>query len=79
MKNVSIYIKIKYNLEFFRHTNTKNKNHIVTNEDLRLREVLLQNYLKSFTITNIIAFYLNYLRKNKSLIKTVISKILIYN
>ena len=64
--------KIKYHLEFLRHSGSQ-ANHLVTNEDKRLREVILQNYFKSFSIGNLFAFYINYIRRNKTYPKTLLS------
>ncbi len=63
--------EIKYNFDFLKHFNS----HRYTSEESRLREVIIHNYTKSLIISNSIAFYLNYLRKNKSLLKTLSSMI----
>lgn len=77
MENLSTFqlikLKIKYHIEFMRHCNTRGHN--VTEEDLRLKKVIKQNYYKSLFISNLFAFYLNYIRKNKSFTKTFLSKI----
>lgn len=66
-----ILYKIKFQKEFLKHS--KSENHIISKEDKKLRKIIMQNYYKSFFIFNILAVYLNYLRKNKSFMKTVIS------
>ncbi len=63
--------KIQYHFDFMRHCNKKG--HLVTSEDTRLREVIMQNYYKSLVLSNIFAFYCNYMRKSKSYFKTVTS------
>jgi hypothetical protein len=77
--SVPFMTKIKFHLDFMKHSNVRNKNHFATQEDIRLRQVLIQNYFKSFLIGNSIALYLNYLRKNKSFYKTFMSNIFPYN
>ena len=67
--------KVKYQRDFFRHTSGKGQ-HKVSDEDKRLREVILINYGKSCSIFNLLAVYLNYIRRNKSFTKTVISNTL---
>jgi hypothetical protein len=77
MVNLSTFqllkLKIKYHMEFMSHC--KSRGHNVTEEDLRLKEVIQQNYYKSLFFSNLFAFYLNYIRKNKSFAKTFLSKI----
>jgi hypothetical protein len=65
--------KFKYHLNFLRHTKNES-NHVVTNEDKRLRKVILENYFKSLTFVNLFALYLNYIRRNKTYTKTILSK-----
>ena len=69
--------KIKYHFDFLRHSRSY-ANHLITNEDKRLREVILDNYFKSFTIGNLFAFYINYLRGNKTYSKTLLSNKVIH-
>jgi len=69
----NLFTKFKYNKDFLKHT--RNKSHIVTPEELRLRKVLLQNYTKSFILCNGFALYFNYLIKNKTFFKALISNI----
>lgn len=64
--------EIKYNLDFLKHC----RSHRYTSEENRLRHVIIQNYTKSLLIGNTFAFYLNYIRKNKSLVKTLSSMII---
>ena len=66
--------KIKYTVDFIKHSKG-GEGHLVTDEDKRLREVLLKNYFKSLGIFNAFAVYFNYIRKNKSFMKTTLSKI----
>jgi hypothetical protein len=69
--------KLKFHFDFLKHTrNPQNSTHIVTNEDKRLREIIIQNYYKSLMISNILALYLNYIRKNKSFFKSLFSNII---
>jgi len=65
--------KLKYHFDFLRHTKNES-NHFITKEDKRLRKVILQNYFKSVTIANLFAIYLNYIRRNKTYTKTMLSK-----
>ncbi len=66
-------LKIKYHFEFMRHCSKRSHN--ITQEDMRLKEVITQNYYKSILISNLFALYLNYIRKNKSFTKTFLSNI----
>ncbi len=63
----------RYNQEYLVHC-LNSESHLIAKEDLRLKSVVLQNYLKSFMIGNIFAKYFNYIRKNKSYKKTLVSK-----
>ncbi len=65
--------KLKYHMDFLRHSKNESS-HFITKEDKRLRKVILQNYLKSVTIANFFAIYLNYIRRNKTYTKTILSK-----
>lgn len=64
---------INYHLNFFKHCN--DKNHKVTLEEQRLKQIIKKNYYKSLFIGNLIALYSNYLRKNKTFPKIFISKL----
>ncbi len=70
---VSFRKKLNYHFEFLKHTKSES-NHFVTKEDKRLRKVIIQNYLKSFTISNLFAVYINYISRNKTFMKTILSK-----
>lgn len=61
--------KMSYQYNFLIHSG--NPNHLRTKEDIRLREVILRNYFKSFLIWNSISLYLNYIRRNKSIGKSL--------
>lgn len=65
-------LRFKYQIDFLKHC--RGNNHLVTKDDLRLREVVYENIFKSICISNIFALYINYIRKNKSFKKTLISK-----
>jgi hypothetical protein len=79
MDNMSFFklltYKIKYQIDFLKHTSGKGQ-HKNSEEDKRLRKVVLKNYSKSCFTFNLLAVYLNYIRRNKSFLKTVASKIL---
>jgi hypothetical protein len=62
-------MNVCYNYDFLRHTH----NHIVSKDELRLREVVLQNFKKSLFMWNLLAAYLNYRRKNKNFIRSFVS------
>ena len=68
----SLKYKIKYQLDFLKHCNG-NKGHNITEEDKRLKEIVIQNYFKSGLLFNVGAVYLNYIRRNKTFMKTVFS------
>lgn len=67
------YERIKFQLEFIRHF--KNMKHRISEEDVRLKEVIVKQFYKSVFGCNLIAIYINYIRKNKSISKTLSSKI----
>ncbi len=71
MNVFNFFYKLKYNFEFLRHS----KSHKATTDEKRLRKVIIQNYTKSLIISNILACYLNYIRQNKKLTKTIFSKL----
>ncbi len=77
MENLQNFIiKIKYNRDFLNHTRSQSSSsHLVTIDELRMRKIIIQNYTKSFIICNIFGLYLNYIRKNKSAAKTIMSNI----
>jgi hypothetical protein len=64
-------LRLKYQIDFLKHC--KGNNHLITKYDLRLKEIIHENFLKSICISNIFALYINYIRKNKSFKKTFIS------
>jgi hypothetical protein len=68
---MNFYYSWKYNFEFLKHTGKAG--HVVGKDELRLREVILQNFRKSLVLCNLVAFYVNYRRKNKSVIKSFLS------
>lgn len=59
-------------MEFLRHAKS-DSNHFVTNEDKKLRKVIIHNYIKSFAIANLFALYTNYVSRNKTYMKTILS------
>ena len=71
MNVLNFFYKFKYNLEFLRHA----KSHQATADEKRLREVIIQNYTKSLFFSNLLACYLNYIRRNKNFTKTIFSKL----
>jgi hypothetical protein len=68
----NLYNQYRYNYEFLKHTGSSG--HKVGQDELRLREVIIQNYKKSLLIFTVLALYVNYRRKNKNLIKSLLSK-----
>ena len=66
-----LYWGMKYNIDFVKHCNY----HLHTPEEKRLNNVIIQNFAKSIFLSNSLAIYINYIRKNKSLIKAICSKI----
>jgi len=65
-------LRFKYQIDFLKHC--KGNNHLITKDDLRLKEIVHENFFKSLSISNIFALYINYIRKNKSFKKTLLSK-----
>lgn len=76
MDLTSLNTRIKYHFKFLVHCKNKSlHSHKVTREDLKLKQIIMENYYKSLLIGNAMALYLNYVRRNKSFVKSLASKI----
>jgi len=59
--------EFSYNLNFYKHV-YGGKNHKISQEEQRLKQILNTNFFKSFIIFNTVATYLLYIKKQRSLL-----------
>jgi hypothetical protein len=78
---IDFIYRVKYHFNYLNHIKYhqhKEENFKIKKQERNLRKIIIQNYSKSLVFSNLVASYLNYIRKNKTMGKFILSNIVVY-